>query len=60
MMLQLAQVISPHHQVHRAAATCLARLACPVAPDYRYAPGQMRFHMVAFMQARGVDPAQFD
>lgn len=40
--------------------TCLARLACPVAPGYRYAPGQMRFHMVAFMQARGVDPAQFD
>jgi hypothetical protein len=37
--------------------TCLARLACPVAPGYRYAPGQMRFHMVAFMQARGVDPA---
>jgi len=42
------------------ASTCLARLACPVAPGYRYAPGQMRFHMVAFMQARGVDPAQFD
>jgi hypothetical protein len=41
-------------------STCLARLACPVAPGYRYAPGQMRFHMVAFMQARGVDPAQFD
>ncbi len=40
--------------------TCLARLACPVAPGYRYAPGQMHFHMVAFMQARGVDPAQFD
>jgi hypothetical protein len=39
---------------------CLARLACPIAPGYRYAPGQMRFHMVAFMQARGVDPAQFD
>lgn len=37
--------------------TCLARLACPVAPGYRYAPGQMRFHMVAFMQARGMDPA---
>lgn len=37
--------------------TCLARLACPVAPGYRYGPGQMRFHMVAFMQARGVDPA---
>jgi hypothetical protein len=41
-------------------STCLARLACPVAPGYRYAPGQMCFHMVAFMQARGVDPAQFD
>jgi hypothetical protein len=39
--------------------TCLARLACPVAPGYRYAAGQMRFHMVAFMQARGVDPNQF-
>ena len=37
--------------------TCLARLACPVAPGYRYNPDQMRFHMAAFMQARGVDPA---
>jgi ferredoxin len=32
---------------------CLARRACPVGTAYRYAPDQMRFHMVAFRRARG-------
>ena len=35
---------------------CMARNSCPVAPDYFYSPDQTRFHMVAFMKARGVDP----
>ena len=35
---------------------CLARNACPVANEYFYSPDQTRFHMVAFMKARGVDP----
>ena len=39
---------------------CLARRACPVAPGYRYGPNQMRFHMRAFMLARGVDPQHTD
>ena len=34
---------------------CLARLACPVAPGYHYSEDQTRFHMVAFMKARGVN-----
>lgn len=29
---------------------CLARLACPVGSDYRYAPAQARFHMQAFLR----------
>ena len=28
-------------------AGCLARAACPVGADYRYPPGQLRFHMAA-------------
>ena len=36
---------------------CRARGACPVARQYVYSPEQIRFHMVAFMKARGVDPA---
>ncbi len=28
---------------------CLARHACPVGRDYRYAPAQARFHMQAFL-----------
>ena len=36
---------------------CRARNACPVARRYVYSPEQIRFHMVAFMKARGVDPA---
>ena len=28
---------------------CLARHACPVGADYRYAPEQARFHMLAFL-----------
>jgi hypothetical protein len=35
---------------------CLARRACPVGQEYFYSPAQTRFHMVAFMKARGVDP----
>lgn len=35
---------------------CLARAACPVGHEYFYSPEQTRFHMVAFMKARGVDP----
>jgi hypothetical protein len=31
---------------------CLARNACPVAPDLRYEPQQLRFHMAAFRRAR--------
>ena len=31
---------------------CLARNACPVAADLRYAPPQMAFHMAAFARAR--------
>lgn len=31
---------------------CRARDACPVAPGYRYAPEQIRFHMRAFRRAR--------
>ena len=40
--------------------TCLARLACPVAPGYRYSSSQMEFHMRAFMSARGIDPSGLD
>ena len=29
---------------------CLARHACPVGRDYRYAPAQARFHMQAFLR----------
>lgn len=39
---------------------CLARWACPVGQTYMYLPDQIRFHMVAFMKARGVDPATID
>ncbi|MEP5026974.1 MAG: hypothetical protein ABJS32_12460, partial [Anderseniella sp.] len=35
---------------------CMARNACPVGQEYFYSPEQTRFHMVAFMKARGVDP----
>lgn len=35
---------------------CMARNACPVGLEYLYSPEQTRFHMVAFMKARGVDP----
>jgi hypothetical protein len=30
---------------------CLARRACPVGPQFRYAPAQARFHMRAFLRA---------
>ena len=29
---------------------CLARHACPIGGDYRYAPAQARFHMQAFLR----------
>jgi len=32
---------------------CLARRACPVGRSYTYSPEQMRFHMQAFLTARG-------
>lgn len=31
---------------------CLARYACPVAPELRYTPAQGRFHLQAFLEAR--------
>ncbi len=36
---------------------CLARLACPVAPELRYLPAQGRFHLRAFLAARARPPA---
>jgi hypothetical protein len=32
-------------------SACLARHACPVGRDYRYAPAQARFHMQAFLES---------
>jgi hypothetical protein len=29
---------------------CLARHACPIGRDYRYAPAQARFHMQSFLR----------
>ena len=43
---------------------CLARHACPVGSDHRYAPAQARFHMRSFLRnhdpgrATGVPPAE--
>ena len=51
-----AHLLSPEGKPCRERG-CLARLACPVAPDYHYSAEQTKFHMVAFMKARGVDPA---
>ena len=34
---------------------CLARHACPVGSDYRYAPAQARFHMQAFLRKHSPD-----
>lgn len=31
---------------------CLARYACPIAPELRYIPAQGRFHLQAFLDAR--------
>jgi hypothetical protein len=36
---------------------CLARRACPVGPQFRYAPPQARFHMRAFLGAIAGDAA---
>jgi hypothetical protein len=30
---------------------CLARRACPIGPQFRYAPAQARFHMRAFLRS---------
>lgn len=35
------------------AGACLARRACPVGAEYRYDEPQSRFHMGAFLRARG-------
>lgn len=35
------------------ACACLARRACPVGAEYRYQEPQSRFHMEAFLRARG-------
>jgi len=35
---------------------CLARRACPVGPAFAQSPAQARFHMRAFLAARGVSP----
>jgi len=32
---------------------CLARNACPIAPQLRYSDDQARFHMQAFVTATG-------
>jgi hypothetical protein len=37
---------------------CLARTACPVGRDYAYTGAQTRFHMVAFMTARALNPGR--
>ena len=38
---------------------CLARYACPVAPELRYEPAQGRFHLQAFLQARAARSPMF-
>ena len=39
---------------------CLARYACPIAPQLRYQPAQGRFHLQAFLEARAVRSPMFD
>jgi hypothetical protein len=39
-------------------SACLARAACPVAPEHRYPPEQARFHMTAFLRGRLRDRAR--
>jgi hypothetical protein len=41
---------TPQAQCHQQG--CLARYACPVAPELRYVAAQGRFHLRAFVQAR--------
>ena len=41
---------TPHAECH--GRGCLARLACPVAPELRYLPEQGAFHLRAFLDAR--------
>ena len=40
---------TPSADCHRRG--CLARLACPLAPEFRYLPAQARFHLWAFLRA---------
>ena len=37
---------------------CRARDACPAGEQYRYGEAQRRFHMAAFIRARGVEPIE--
>lgn len=41
---------TPHAECH--SRGCIARHACPVAPDMRYVPEQGSFHLRAFLDAR--------
>ncbi|MGD2171096.1 MAG: ferredoxin [Gammaproteobacteria bacterium] len=41
---------TPRAECH--ARGCMARNACPVAPQSRYLPAQARFHLQAFLRAR--------
>jgi hypothetical protein len=41
---------SPQAECHQQG--CLARYACPIAPELRYVAAQGRFHLRAFVQAR--------
>ncbi len=50
-----AQLYAPEGHLCRTNG-CMARNACPVGQEYFYSPDQTRFHMVAFMKARGIDP----
>jgi hypothetical protein len=42
---------SPRGEIGCMAAGCIARNACPVGAEYRYPPGQLRFHMAALSRA---------
>jgi hypothetical protein len=51
-----------HHVRSRARTSCresgcLARRACPVGPQFRYAPAQALFHMSAFLRSVAGDAA---
>ena len=48
---------NPSAECH--ALGCVARHACPVAPELRYLPAQGRFHLQAFMEARAARSPMF-